>query len=345
MTTLTHSDEIAAVAPGSRSRFRLPVARRSSGEELAISGQVVRGRSPGASLLLIANVHGDAIFGAEAVNTALARLDPEQLAGSVIGVPVANPVAFESGTRATGQGWNTDMNNMNRVFPGTRQGWVTQKMAAVISEEIIPHIDAMIDYHCAGDTSINYTLVNSDRTPEQKRIFDFTRLMGTDFVFVHDVDPFAGTIDQYVKSLGKLSIVAEQGGNVMPEGFAALTQTRIDNFLKGLGIIDGVPELPEKQLLMRERVLIRADHGGLCYPSVGIEGLSAVVDGGTLLSRIVDAHTGDTLQEIRAPYEKSAILQTRPGFSRVNPGEYMYIIADAGSGEWIAAPEQWRLEV
>src|SRR5687767_13304864 len=129
MTTLTHSDDIAAVAPGDRARLRLPVARRSSGEDLAITAHVVRGRTPGPALLLIANVHGDAIFGADAVNTAIARLNPEELAGTVIGVPVANPVAFESGTRATGQGWNTDMNNMNRVFPGTREGWITQKMA------------------------------------------------------------------------------------------------------------------------------------------------------------------------------------------------------------------------
>jgi predicted deacylase len=216
-------------------------------------------------------------------------------------------------------------------------------MAAAIAENVLPHIDAMVDYHCGGDTSIDYTLVNSDRTPEQRRIFDYTRLIGTEFVFVHDADPFSGTIDQYVKSLGKLSIVAEQGGNVMPDGFLELSMTRVDNFLKGLGMIEGEPELPATQLVMRSRVLIRADHGGLFYPSVGIEGLAAIVEGGTLLSRVVDPHTFEVLQEIRAPYAKSALLMTRPGFSRVNPGDYVYIIADGDSGERVPAPTNWRI--
>ena len=51
----------------------------------------------------------------------------------------------------------------------------------------------------------------------------------------------------------------------------------------------------------------------------------------------------ETLQEVRAPYEKSAILMSRPGLSRVNPGDYGYIISRADTGEWVDVPKDLNL--
>ncbi len=341
---LTSTDQLRAVPRGSREHFAIPVARRASGEELAIHVHVVTGQRPGPTLGLVANIHGDASYGAYIVSSYLRRLGHD-FAGTVIGIPVANPVAFESATRTTGQGWNTDMNNMNRVFPGSREGWITQKMAAAISETVVPALSAMLDYHCGSDTSINYTLVNGDSTAEQKRIFDYTRLMGTNFMFVHHQDPFAGTIDQYARSLGVLSIVAEQGGHVLPEGFLELSMTRIDNFMKGLGLLAGEPVLPDSQLVMRRRTLVRPHHGGIFVPQAGIEVLASMVAGGTLLGVVEDPHSLETIEEIRAPYARSAIFSMRTRFGRINPGDYGYIIADGDSGEEIPRFENWRIQL
>lgn len=340
---LTSVDEIRNIGPSRREHFVLPVAQRSSGEMLAIHVHVVTGDRPGPTLGLVANVHGDASYGGYIVSSFLRRLGHD-FAGTVVGIPVANPIAFESATRTTGQGWNTDMNNMNRVFPGSRDGWITQKMAAAIAE-IVPAFDAMLDYHCGSDTSINYTLVNGDTTAEQKRIFDYTRLMATNFMFVHDKDPFEGTIDQYAKGLGILSIVAEQGGHVLPEGFLDVSMTRIENFMKGLGLMAGEPELPDSQLVMRRRMLVRPKNGGIFVPAVGVEVLATMVDGGTLLGTVQDPYNLETMEEIRAPYDRSAIFSMRTRFGRINPGDYGYIIADGDSGEEIPRFENWKIDL
>lgn len=334
----TSPEQILDIAPGTRSAFRIPIARRASGENLAQYVHVARGTKDGPVLGLIAAVHGDAIYGSHIVMEAFQRLNLDELSGTVIAVAVANPIAFESNTRATGQGMNTDMNNMNRVFPGNAGGWMTQKLADGLSRYVLDQVDAVIDYHCGGDTSIDYTLVSGNATPDEKRVYDYTRLMATPYVFVHDKDPFTGTIDEYVRSRGKLSIVAEQGGNIMQEGFLELSMQRVRNFLCGLGMLPGEPELPEKQLLMTERYLVRMDHGGVFVPAVGIEALSTIVDGGTLLGTVYDFNSMEVLQEVRAPYEKSAILMSRPGMSLVNPGDYGYIISRADNGTWIDAP-------
>lgn len=338
--------ELLDVDKETRVQFRIPVARRASGEDLSIRVHVAKGTSDGPTLGLVAAVHGDAVFGSHIIRLAMERLDLSALRGTVVAVPVANPIAFESGTRTTGQGWNTDMNNMNRVFPGSSGGWVSQQMAAALSENVIGQLDALLDYHCGADTSINYTLIDGDATADAQRNIDFNRLMATDFVYMHDVNPFSGTITGYARSLGVLCVVAEQGGNVLPPGFDELSLTRIDNYLKALGMIDGEPELPDTQLVMSGgRTLQRIRHGGLFYPEVGIEGLSSIVEGGTLLSRVVDPHSFEVLQEIRAPYEKSAIFQTRPSFGQVNPGDYAYIIGDATKATEIDRLTNWRFEV
>lgn len=338
---VTNPDDLA-LAPGERGHWRVPIARRSSGENLAMHIHGVRGKKDGPTLALIAAVHGDAIAGTRSVLDAINRIDPEKLSGTVLAVPVANPVAFESATRTTGQGWNTDMNNLNRVFPGDRGGWITQKLAAALTEYVIDRCDAAIDYHCGGGTSINYVLTIGDADGPYADYFNFARLMGTDFVFAHDKEPYAGTLDGYMKTKGKLCAVAEQGGNNLPAGWYDLQQKRLDNFFDAMGMLQAERTMPEKQLLMRQRYLVRIDHGGLFIPEVGVEALSTIVEGGSVLGRVVDPHANEVIQTIRAPYEQSAILMMRTGMTRVNPGDYGYIISDAGTGEWIDSPTDWK---
>lgn len=339
---VTAPDQIE-LSPGSRGQWRVPIARRSSGENLMMHVHGVRGVKDGPTLALVAAVHGDAISGTRTVLETIARLDPHKLAGTVLAVPVANPVAFESNTRTTGQGMNTDMNNMNRVLPGNRGGWVTQKLAAALTEFVLDRADAVVDYHCGGGTSINYVLTIGDENGDEPDSFNFARLMGTPFVFAHDADPFTGTIDGYMKSRGKLCAVAEQGGNTLPAGWYELAASRVDNFFDAMGMMEVERTMPDKQFLMYERYLVRMDHGGIYIPEVDVNVLSTMVEGNTLLGRVIDPHSADVIQEVRAPYEQSAILMMRTSMTRVNPGDYGFIISDGASGRWIDSPKDWMV--
>jgi len=336
--------DLMSVPRGSREAFRIPVAQRASGDALGIAVHVARGAHEGPTLGLVATIHGDAAFGAMVIKGLLDSLDLSVLRGTVVGVPIANPIAFESFTRTTGQGMNTDMNNMNRVFPGDRGGWLTQKMAAAIAEFVVPMADAFIDYHCGAESLIDYTLVSGETTPSEIANMEYALRFGTPYLFVHEKDPHSNTLDGYAKSLGKLSIVAEQGGTALTPGFTERTVERTRNVMKALDMIDGAPVVPERQLIMRRRVLQRVDSGGLLIPEVGAEAAATVVSGGTLLSTVYDPHTLEVLQEFRAPYERSVLLDVRAGLARVNPGDYGYIIADADSGETLPTPvDDWRL--
>src|SRR5215472_2601546 len=77
-----------------------------------------RGDSTGPLALIIAGVHGDEYEGPAAAFSLTDSLSPDRLHGTVVAVPVANPSAFEAGTRLN----PIDGLNLARTFPGNARG-------------------------------------------------------------------------------------------------------------------------------------------------------------------------------------------------------------------------------
>jgi predicted deacylase len=338
---------LRSTAPGSLTRWDVPVAVRASGDILQLSIHVARGGRPGPVLGLMATVAGDAAWGARVIKETLSRLPLDQLSGTIVALPIANPIAFESFTRTTGQGMNTDMNGLGSTFPGNPDGWLTERMAAVITEYFYDNVDVVVSYASGADTTIHYALVNGEETETERKSRDLTRLLGTRFVFIYDKSPHARTSTEFAKSLGKVVVIAEFGGTgALPEGYLDQCVTATDNLMKGLGMLPGEPVLPDSQLIMRPpRVLPRIAHGGIFEPLVGAEAIDQILEQGTPLGRVFNPHTFEELQVFTAPYPQSAMFNMRTRFGRVNPGDYAYIIGDASRAEVWDRPTDWRIDL
>lgn len=324
------------VESGARSFLRLPVTRRASGEDLHIGVHVLNGRTDGNVLCLTSTSHGDEAFSIETIRRVLSRVDPSRLQGALIAVPVLNPIAFESFTRTTGQGMNTDKNNMNRVFPGDHRGWITEQMAAVTARNVIPLANYVIDFHCGGlDTAIDYTLVELQEGDKDDKTLELSRIFGSEILYVHKSSLYGGTLAGYARSLGIPCIVPEIGGSSLGESYQEKAVRGVLNILVYLGMLEGEIILPAQQDVVMSRTLIRPKNGGLFVPEVSYEALGKVVQKGTVLGRVLDPHTFEELERIEAPYEKSIMIMMRGILSRVNPGDYGYIIGDAASVQTI----------
>src|SRR5947207_10488499 len=94
---------------------KIPVTTLASGFELFIPLHRLEGRSPGPTIGLSAVVHGDEPLTNEIVRQVLSRIDPAELRGTILAVPIANPLGFESRSRNT----PIDMLDMKRNFPGS----------------------------------------------------------------------------------------------------------------------------------------------------------------------------------------------------------------------------------
>lgn len=323
------------VKNGEHAIGQLPVTMLANGYELKIPFHVLNGAKPGKKLMLSAVSHGDAMMGMEIIRQVMERVDLNELSGTLITVPCQNPIGFEWGERNT----PNDMYNMNRAYPGNPNGWFSEQIAAAISP-LCDDADMLIDWHGGSyGRAINYVLINNSPDAlltEQIRQMAFA--YGLEYIY--DGKPagpqaqYAGSLNGYMLSLGKPSIVAEVGAGIhLSMNIVETGVQGVINVMQQAGMLKGKPVLPKTQWIVKERPLVRPSQGGIFYPVCGPEYLNKVVPKGTLLSYVRNPLTLEVIEEICAPCDESIIMCTRALMTKVHPGDYGYIIGNLANAE------------
>ncbi|MFI5141816.1 MAG: succinylglutamate desuccinylase/aspartoacylase family protein [Bacteroidia bacterium] len=113
---------------------------------------VFRSQQPGPTVLLSAGMHGDEINGIEVIRKIITRKEIQNLlCGTLIAIPVMNTVSFLYQSRDLPDG-----RDLNRCFPGTKNGSLGSRIAYDLMREIIPLVDVGIDFHTGGAKISNY---------------------------------------------------------------------------------------------------------------------------------------------------------------------------------------------
>lgn len=107
---------------------------------------VARGRRDGPVLLVTAGVHGDEYEGMEGLRRFFATLDPNELRGTVVAIPVVHEAAYEARQRVS----PLDGMDLARAFPGRADGSPTQRIAWALRHELLPQCDFYCDLHSGG---------------------------------------------------------------------------------------------------------------------------------------------------------------------------------------------------
>ena len=118
----------------------------STNGTVALPVLIAQGRDPGRTLVVTAGIHGDEYEGVRAIHEVFDSLQPEELRGTFLAVPVANPPAFWSFSRCGPD----DGENMARVFPGKPGGSITSALAFALDQYVITHAGFFLDLHSAG---------------------------------------------------------------------------------------------------------------------------------------------------------------------------------------------------
>lgn len=295
----------------------IPVTTLASGYDLALPVHRITGAQPGPTLGLVALIHGDEPLPNVIMRQIWSELEPAQLRGTVLMMPVANPLAYEALSRNT----PLDMTNMNRIFPGSPDGMLTERMAHLISTQFAPRLDYLIDMHSGGTfPTVDYVYL-SKVEPELAFAFGFEIL--------YDGLGYVGTLSSITEEQKIPTIVAEIGGGSLVDAIYIERGVRgVYNVLKHLDMLDGEPELPANQTVVKDMLVIRPKTGGVLYPEVFLDQLGQVVAGGTVLGRVVSPYTFEELEVISAPFEKNLMILLRGAITRVNPGDYAYMVAN-----------------
>ena len=104
----------------------------------------------GPTLLLAGGTHGDEYEGPAALMQLLHSFNPDQLQGRLLIFPALNTPAVTARARCS----PLDDGNLNRAFPGNRNGGPTSMIARFMEDVVLPECDAAIDFHSGGNASV-----------------------------------------------------------------------------------------------------------------------------------------------------------------------------------------------
>ncbi|MBN3856716.1 succinylglutamate desuccinylase [Paraburkholderia sp. Ac-20340] len=139
-------------APGKQlGVLRVPHSvHRSAYGHIAIPIAVIK-NGKGPTVLLTGGVHGDEYEGPIALSKLVRKLNTTDVAGTIIVIPALNYPAFMAASRVS----PIDSINLNRAFPGNRDGTVTEMIAHYVTTELLPRAAYLFDFH-AGGSSLHY---------------------------------------------------------------------------------------------------------------------------------------------------------------------------------------------
>lgn len=311
--------------------LKIPHSTNQSGWGSLLMPITVVKNGSGPTLLFTGGSHGDEYEGPLALTKLARELGPEQVTGRVIIVPALNYPALLSGTRLS----PIDGRNMNRVFPGQRDGTITLMIAHYVYHVLLPLADVVVDIHSGGSSMI-FAPCSVMHHLDDARLMDQTlqgvKAFGAPISLVLRELDNVGMLDTAVEQMGKVFISTELGGGgfVTPET-VKLADAGVRNLLKHFRVLEGAPADSAEPDHAPTRVMEVPEEGG--YIMALADGLyePLVEVGEPTLPGMALARVHFPDQPDRPPFDitarRAGVLITRAGRGWVRRGDTVAVIA------------------
>ena len=247
---------------------------------------------------IITGIHGDELEGQYVCYEVQRRIqeDIQSLTGIVDIYPAINPLGIASIQRGI-PAFDLDM---NRIFPGSEDGSMSEYVAAKLIEDV-KGSDAAIDIHASNIflTEIPQVRINH---ASAETLVPLAKKLNVDFIWVHEAATvLQSTFAHSLNSIGTPVLVVEMGvgmritqeyGNRLTDGIFAL--------MKHLGIWRGETAEPRKPIISYDKKVqfINAASSGIFIPRAVH---SSYVTTDEHIGDIVSPLTGEILHEIKSP--------------------------------------------
>ncbi len=271
-----------------------------AGTRIAVA--VVHGAKPGPVLAIVSGAHGTEYASIVAVSKLVQRLDPAQVYGTVILIPLVNVPSFEQKVPHVNP---VDGKSMNRFYPGKADGTQTERASLLITREVVEKCDHLIDLH-GGDLDEDlrpYSYwTKTGNAAQDATSREMVLAFGLDHIIVSTDRPKDPAASRYLENTattrGKPSITVEAGraGTVEPEDVAALVDGCL-SVMRYLKMLPGAPNPVEHPVWIESVKTAASEEAGLFYPLVR---RGAYVEKGLKIGYVTDA-LGKTVFEARAP--------------------------------------------
>ena len=245
-------------APAGRlTEVELHVARLPTGMWMSLPVGVLHGRKPGPVISISAAIHGDELNGIPIIRHVLDRIDPKDLAGTVLAVPAVNVFGLIQESR-----YLPDRRDLNRCFPGSKRGSSAAQLAHLFMTQIVARCELGLDLHTGSGGRTNLPQLRCDLDEPR------TRRLACEFgapVLMH-ARLRDGSLRAAARELGKTVLVYEAGeANRFDAAGIDMGVHGVLRVMKSLEMIPyEVDAASEQPRICRTSAWVRAKRTGFC---------------------------------------------------------------------------------
>lgn len=281
--------------------------------EVKLPVVILNGRQDGPTVFLQGGPHGqEGVMGVEVFRQLLRVLiKPENLRGTIIAVPIAHPIAHESGMRidpylAVREHGEFPADLLHQC-PGNLNGGITQRIAYHIWNEAVLKCDYALDFHVTGGPGMPFVWMTRGGTKDETGSEAWKRAvaMGEAFgVTIIQWRPYPGSLAGMCLERGIPAITPEvPSARIIEKDQVKIAVRGFLNVFRHLGMIDGEIEpqtgFPVHKGLRTSHGAIRCSRGGV----VGYEAEPGVPRAkGDVIARIYNGCL-EEVEAVRMPFD------------------------------------------
>ncbi len=284
--------ELEPLARGTYHHFTIEIARDGTANPIAVPVMVARGSEAGPVVGITAAVHGNELNGIPTIHRLFRSIDPTELRGDVVAIPVVNLPGFLQQQREFSDGMD-----INRVMPGREGGNEAEVYASRFLTRIVRRFDYLIDLHTASFGRVNSLYVRADLSLPVPAML--ARLIGAQII-VHNRGR-DGTLRSAAADMGIHAITVEVGD---PQRFQrSLIRASRRGILAALAHLEMIEERSsgdeddEPTVECARSFWLYTDTGGILHVFPGI---TDIVRQGDVIAQIYDLF-GRVVRTYHAP--------------------------------------------
>lgn len=306
------------IDPGTHKTILFPAPNINTQIKMDLPVHIFHGKKAGPKLFLISTLHGDELNSIEIIRRIHDYINVKKLAGTIITIPVANVYALIMQSR-----YLPDGRDLNRSFPGSKNGTLAVRLARGIVEQVVKHCDYGIDLHTGARGRINMPQLRVDlRTPGVK---EFAQYFNTPVIL--NAKQRAGSLRQAAGKLG-IPVLVYEGGEAMRFNELCIRAgvNGITNVLHHLNMM----KLTNKKISTKSHSVIantsrwvRSPVSGLVQPVADV--FTKAIKKGETLAYVHDPFLINPSIEVTAPFDGIVIGQALKTI--ISEGDPLYHIA------------------
>ena len=255
--------------------------------------------------------HGHEVNGTEVLRRVHHELLGRErgLDGTLVAVPVADPISFDHSSYTTPPAIDAKNPNMNRAWPGDPDGSIHQQMAARLWADAAA-ADVVVDLHTGSPGMLTHTVYRRGDDASRELALAFgtevclAEAAGEDATEEWADRGFDGKFRVAASAAGIPAITPELAHNKQLVDAAIETGVRgVLNVLSHVGVLPGEPDTPARQRTVRNHLgRVTATASGLFRPAPDAA-LGRAVEAGDHLGCVTDPTSYEEKQRVEATHD------------------------------------------